>query len=199
MRNHFLVVASVVLGIASVSVAEQPIDIGKKIGQYASVSLNTDIRLLSDNQKKMIPLLIQAAQIMDECFWYEAYGSKTELLASIVDPSQRRFAKINYGPWDRLDNNQPFVSGVGKKPAGANYYPPDMTKREFETAKLTGKDGLYTFVRRQADGSLTVVPYREQFASEMKAASKLLRRAARLAEDAGLRRYLLLRRRIADR
>jgi len=141
----------------------------------------------------MIPLLIQAGKIMDECFWFEAFGDKQQLLTSIRDPDLRRFAEINYGPWDRLAGNAPFVTGVGAKPAGANYYPSDMTKNEFEAAELTGKTGLYTFIRRDDTGALKVVPYRDQFATQMRQAANLLQQAAELAEDAGLRRYLLLR------
>ncbi len=169
------------------------VDLQQMIDQYAVVELTTDLSVLSEKQKKMIPLLIEAGRIMDECFWYEAHGDKVQLLASIENRDQRRFAKINYGPWDRLDNNRPFIAAVGAKPAGANYYPTDMTKEEFEQAELTGKDDGYTFIRRDQQGELVVVPYREQFADQMTAAAKLLRRAARLAEDPGLRRYLLLR------
>lgn len=179
--------------VACSSTAQSPDELQQKIGQYAVVELTTDLSVLSAKQKQMIPLLIEAGKIMDECFWYESFGDKVRLLASIDDRQQRRFAKINYGPWDRLDNNRPFVDGVGEKPAGANYYPADMTKVEFERAALTGKDDGYTFVRRGQNGELVVVPYRDQFADEMAAAAKLLRRAARLAEDSGLRRYLLLR------
>ncbi len=193
MRIQSLVIASVVMAISGISAADRPVDLKKKIGQYAIVELSTDMSGLSESQRKMIPLLIRAGQIMDECFWYEAYGDKTKLLASISDRQQRRFAKINYGPWDRLNNNSPFIPSVSEKPAGANFYPPDMTKEEFERSTLTGKDSLYTFLRRDQSGSLKVVPYREQFASEMEAASKLLRQAARLAQDRGLRQYLFLR------
>jgi hypothetical protein len=179
--------------VACPCTAQSPNDLQQKIGQYAVVELTTDLSVLSAKQKEMIPLLIEAGKIMDECFWYEALGDKVQLLASIDDRQQRRFAKINYGPWDRLDNNRAFIDGVGGKPAGANYYPADMTKEEFERADLTGKDDGYTFIRRGQQGELVVVPYRDQFAGEMDAAAKLLRRAARLAEDPGLRRYLLLR------
>ncbi len=174
-------------------VAEDPTSVARRIGQYVSVDLTTDLDQLSEKQRKMIPLLIEAAKIMDECFWYEAYGDREHLLDSIGDASQRRFAEINYGPWDRLDGNSPFIDGVGPKPAGANFYPADMTKEEFEKADLSGKDGLYTFIRRNDDGTLKTVPYHQQFASQMKQASALLRQAAGLAEDAGLRHYLLLR------
>ncbi len=166
---------------------------GQRLAQYATVRLESDLAGLTAKQRAMIPLLIQAGAIMDACFWYEAYGDPHQLLATIDDPATRQFARINYGPWDRLDGNRPFVAGTGPKPGGANFYPPDMTKQEFEASRLKGKDGLYTFLRRSEDGSLKVVPYHEQFAVQVKQASGLLKRAADLAEDAGLRRYLLLR------
>lgn len=183
---------AILLAVHSFACAQEA-TIASQLGQYVPVNLTTDLDQLTDNEKKMIPLLIEAAKIMDGCFWYEAHGNRTELLDSIHDPSTRRFAEINYGPWDRLNGNSPFVDGVGAKPLGANFYPADMTKQEFEAAQLSGKDGLYTFIRRSADGSLKTVPYREQFASEMQAASKLLKQAAELASDVGLKRYLLLR------
>ncbi len=72
---------------------------------------------------------------MNELFWYEAYGDKDELLNSISDADTKKYVIINYGPWDRLNGNKPFVDGVGEKPKGANYYPADMTKEEFEAGR----------------------------------------------------------------
>lgn len=168
-------------------------EVAQRLNQYVPVELTTDLTQLSSKERQMIPLLIEAAKIMDDCFWYEAYGDRRPLLDSMQDPVQRRFAEINYGPWDRLDGNRPFVPGVDAKPAGANFYPADMTRQEFEQAALTGKADLYTFLRRDDNGTLRVVPYREQFDKEMKRASALLIKAADLAEDAGLSRYLKLR------
>jgi hypothetical protein len=173
--------------------ADEPVDASERLAQYVPFELTTDVSKLTEKERKMIPLLIVAAKIMNDCFWYEAYGDRHPLLDSIQDPAQRRFAEINYGPWDRLDGNRPFITGVGAKPLGANFYPPDMTKQEFEQAQLTGKEDLYTFLRRHRDGRLQVVPYRKQFADEMGRASELLKRAAVLAEDPGLSRYLELR------
>ncbi|QEG38281.1 dipeptidyl-peptidase 3 family protein [Roseimaritima ulvae] len=167
--------------------------IQQRLDQYAPVRLTTDLSQLSDREKQMLPLLIEAADIMDRCFWYEAYGDREQLLQSIDSPVARKFARINYGPWDRLDGNSPFIPGVGEKPAGANFYPTDMTKEEFNAVKLPGKDSQYTFLRRDAAGALTVVPYHRHFKAEVKQAATLLRKAAALADDVGLRRYLELR------
>ncbi|TWU56965.1 Peptidase family M49 [Rubripirellula tenax] len=179
--------------LAPCSNGQSSVDVKERLEQYVEVELTTDVQSLSEKQKKMIGLLIEAAKIMDGCFWYEAYGEPSSLLSEIKDADTKRFAVINYGPWDRLAGNEPFVDGVGAKPKGANFYPIDMTKDEFEKSELVGKDGLYTFLRRNEDGTLKSVPYRDQFADEMNAASKLLKDAAALADDAGLRHYLLLR------
>ena len=160
---------------------------------YTPVALEADLSHLSANQKRMVGLLIEAAQIMDGLFWVQAYGNRERLLESIEDPRLRRFAEINYGPWDRLDDNAPFLPGVGPKPAGANFYPADITKEEFAAADLPDKDGLYTFVARATNGELAVLPYSLNFMEELEQAAALLRQAAGLAEDAGFANYLRLR------
>ena len=171
----------------------EPSPMEQHLAKYVPVKLTTDLSVLTENQKKMIPILIDAGQIMHELFWYEAYGDKGYLMSNLNDPQLIEFVNINYGPWDRLDGNAPFVEGVGEKPDGANYYPKDMTKDEFEAADLAGKADLYTFVRRDADGQLITVPYHEQFKDEVNKVSDLLKQAAELAEDAGLKNYLTLR------
>jgi len=160
---------------------------------YAPVRLNADLAGLTDDERRMLALLIRAGQIMDGLFWQVAYGDKAELMDKLKDPAQRRIVEINYGPWDRLGGNEPLLPGFGAKPAGANFYPPDMTKQEFEAAALPDKASLYTILRRGSNGKLHVIPYREAFAAELKQAADLLRQAAKLAADRGLRRYLELR------
>ena len=161
--------------------------------KYTTFKLEADISALTPNQRQMVNLLITAADKMNELFWYEAYGDGTEFLDGISDPGLKQFARINYGPWDRLDGNKPFIKGVGEKPMGANYYPADMTKEEFEKAKLKGKDDLYTFIRRDDKGKLYTVPYHKQFEAQVKEVASLLAEARDLAQDKGLRKYLNLR------
>jgi len=164
-----------------------------KVNSYVSVKLSTDIAKLSDAEKKMIPLLIKATDIMNELFWAQAYGDKNELLAKITDEDTKAFVNINYGPWDRLDGNKSFVEGVGAKPKGAQYYPLDMSKAEFEEATLKDKNSLYTFLRRGKDGSLHTVAFNEMFKAQLTEAAGLLLEAERLAVDPGFKKYLILR------
>ena len=161
---------------------------------YASFALVSDLDGFSDGQRQMLVSLIEAAQVMDDLFWRQAYGDGyQEWLASIGVNEVRRFAELNYGPWDRLNDDVPFMEGVGAKPLGARFYPEDMTREEFEAADLPGKAGLYSFIRRNDEGALTVVPYHVAFASELGRAAVLLRRAADLAEDEGFANYLRMR------
>ena len=160
---------------------------------YAPFRLTADLSSLSPEERQMLGLFIDAAQIMDDLFWKQAYGDRARLLNGIGDPRTRQFAEINYGPWDRLEDNRPFAPGVGAKPEGAAFYPPDMSREEFERAQLPGKDSLYTFITRDARGALALLPYGFRFAAELRRAASLLNQAAAFATDAGLHNYLELR------
>jgi hypothetical protein len=161
---------------------------------YAEMPLHADLSQLSDRQRRMIVLLIDAAQIMDDLFWRQAYGDDYEAwLSGLGAGPVRKFAEQNYGPWDRLANEAPFVEGVGPKPLGANFYPADMSKEEFEAANLPGKTGLYSLVRRDEQGELVLVPYHVAYAEELHRAAELLSEAAGLAESPEFATYLRLR------
>ena len=160
---------------------------------YAPFRLTADLSSLSPEERRMLGLFIDAAQIMDGLFWRQAYGDRDQLLNGIEDLARDSSPIINYGPWDRLEDNRPFVPGVGAKPEGAAFYPPDMSREEFERAQLPGKDSLYTFVTRDPNGALALVPYDVGFAAELRQAATLLTQAAALAARPGLRNYLELR------
>ena len=168
-----------------------------KLARYTTVRLTADLSALTEREQKMIPILIDAARAMDRAFWQEAYGSPEKLLNSIHDADTRRYVEINYGPWDRLDGNAPFVEGVGPKPKGAGFYPADMDTAEFAAAaKAPGGELLrsqYTMVQRDTAGKLVAIRYRDAFAKQVGVAAEKLRAAARLADDPGLKRYLELR------
>lgn len=173
---------------------EQTITIEDRLAKYTTFRLEADLSHLSPNQQRLVSKLIEAAKIMDELFWYEAYGENwQEFLSGLPSDDYRKFGRINYGPYDRLAGNEPFVEGVSAKPAGANFYPQDMTKEEFEAADLDDKASLYTFIRRDEAGNLTTLPYYEIFADQVKKASALLLEAADLAESEAFARYLTLR------
>ena len=176
-----------------VTAEKEMTEMEKNLSKYVSFKLTADVSKLTENERQMLPLLIKAADKMNDLFWYESYGDKEALLKSISDDATKQYVKINYGPWDRLDGNTSFVEGIGAKPAGANFYPKDMTKEEFEAADIEDKSSIYNFVRRDENGKLYSIPYHKQFEAELKDVSDLLKKASELAEDEGLKKYLELR------
>ncbi len=169
------------------------INMQDKINQYAKVKLTTDINKLTPREKKVIIHLIKAVQYMDPAFWEQTYGHKEVLMSRIKDPLIKKYAEINYGPWDRLDNNKPFVEGVGPKPSGANFYPKDMSKAEFEKANLRDKTSQYTLIRRRPSGELYTIPYHIAYQQYLKPASDELLKAAGYADNKMFKQYLELR------
>ncbi len=165
----------------------------KLVNNYAEVELTADLSQLSDSTKQMIKKLIEVADIMEELFWKDAIGDKETFLNSIEDPDAKKYAMINYGPWDRLDGNKSFVETYGEKPAGANYYPQDITAEEFDAFADPNKMSWYTLIRRDEEGKLKCVWYHEEYATEIEQAAKLLEEAAALSQDEGFKKYLNLR------
>lgn len=165
----------------------------KLVNNYAEVELTADLSHLSVNQKEMIKKLIEVSDIMEELFWKDAIGDKATFLNSIKHADAKKYAMINYGPWDRLDGNKSFIAEYGEKPLGANYYPKDITAEEFEAFSDPNKMSWYTLIRRDETGKLKCVWYHEEYAEEITRAAKLLDEASELADDAGFKKYLKLR------
>lgn len=169
-------------------------DYENRLNIYFPVTLSANIEHLSDNQKQMLKVLIEASVIMDDLFWQQAFGDdKNTFLSRISNPGAKNFATINYGPWDRLNGDKVLFTGTEEKPLGAQFYPDDMTKEEFESSDFADKNGLYSMVRRDNDGKLTAIPYSSYFSTELKQAAQLLTKAATLAEDKSFAAYLTLR------
>jgi len=203
MKINYLLVLTAFVGLTSCStnsenkteVAKDSLQIyvAERLPIYAKVRLTTDIQKLTENEQKVLPLLIKAAEIMDELFWKQSYPQRDSLLATVQDEKTKEFILINYGPWDRLNDNKPFVKGIGPKPAGSGFYPADMTKEELESSNVADKKGLYSMIRRTDSGKLLSVPYSIYFRDDLVRAANLLREAAQLSGPGQLRRYLTFR------
>ncbi len=165
-------------------------EIKKKADEFVPFKLTTDLSVLTEKEKLMLPLLFEAADLMEDIYWEEAFGNRQELFIDGLDKYTEKFLKINYGPWERLNNNKPFIKGYGSKPAGANFYPADITKKEFQAWDDETKTSQYTLVKRGEGGRLKTVAYHVAFEKQVKQAAKLLQQAAGLAEDNGLKNYL---------
>jgi hypothetical protein len=195
MKQKILSIMLPVLAIIIASCGNQSneMELQKKVDEFVEVELTSDVTHLTNNQKEMLGYLFEAAELMDNIFWKQVYGNKEELLNSIQDPATREFAKINYGPWEMLNNFTPFIEGVGPISAGVNYYPIDMTNEEFEALQAEDKTSLYTVIRRNENGELYTIPFHEIYKEETDKAIELLKKAATLAEDEGFKKYLELR------
>ena len=195
--KHFAIVAAVALVTTACGnkKAEQPVQQEThQSDKYAEYTLTTDISHLSDNEKEMLSLLFEAADIMDGLFWRENYGDKEQLMEMIGDNADiKKLATIAYGPWDGLDGNKPFVEGIGPKPAGAQFYPADMTEEEWNALDDPNKNSQYTMIVRDEDGALKCVWYHDYFEQEIKRAASLLDDASELAGDEEFAEYLRLR------
>lgn len=169
-------------------------EIQKKVEEFVYVDLTAPelISNLTENEKKLIPIFVEIAEIVDNLFWKQTYGDKT-ILDTIQDPYMKDFVAINYGPWERLNNDAPFVPGYGTKPLTCQYYPTDITTEEYEAYQDPNKNSLYTVLRRNEDGSLKTVWYRDEYKTEIEQICLLLDQAIELAEDNGLKNYLIER------
>ncbi|VAX03845.1 Nudix hydrolase 3, partial [hydrothermal vent metagenome] len=112
---------------------------------------------------------------------------------SVSDEKALGFIQKNYGPWDRLNGDKPFLKNIPEKPLGANFYPADMTKQEFEAFDHKDKVDLYSVLRRDSSGQLTVIPYHILYKEELGRAADLLRQAAHYAGNMEFKNYLTLR------
>lgn len=167
--------------------------VADRLNIYAEFELTSDISHLTQEEKQILPILFEVADIMDELYWEQAIGHKDIFLSRIKDPQAKKFAQINYGPWDRLNNNKPFFKEIGPKPAGANFYPVDMSRDEFDNWENPDKKSLYTLIRRDENGHLKTVWYHEAYVSKLKQAARLLEKAATIAKNPELKKYLELR------
>ncbi len=198
MRKHFISIGSVIIAaVICVSCghkqqeepAQEPTAMQQKVEAFADYELTADLSQLTDNERQILSIFIDVAEIMDDLFWQQAFGDKS-LLDTITDEWTKQYANINYGVWDRLDDWKPFVTNWQERKPGAQFYPADMTKEEFEAFDDANKTSLYTMIVRNDEGKLQSVWYKDYFKTQLDKACALMQKAADLAEDEGLKTYL---------
>ncbi len=164
-----------------------------KVNEYAIVKLTANISQLTAKEKELLPILFEAAKIMDDLYWEQSYNNKEELLSKIYDNNTKQFFMINYGPWEHLNNNKSFIDGIGEKSDCGNFYPSDMKKEEFEKLQLPDKTSWYTIIKRNEKKELTVVPYSIFYKEKLEKASLLLKKASEISDNDSFKKYLALR------
>ena len=175
--------------------------------RFAPTPLNVDVSGLSAGDRKALVKLIQAARILNHLFMEQFWSNDLALDQKLQeDHSPLGRARLHYfwfnkGPWSEIDGYQAFLPGVpGRKLPGANFYPEDMSKEEFETWDKTlsasekeRAEGFFTVIRRGPDSKLSIVPYNEEYRADLAKAAALLREAAASTDNTTLKKFLTLR------
>jgi hypothetical protein len=174
-------------------------DVAQRMAQLPRTVIDYDHALLDDNERQVVAKLIEASKQIDEIYWRQVSEKNPALREQLAKQGGAAYDYFvaNKGPWDRLKGDEPFI-GTEKKPAGAAFYPSDMTKEEFETyvaAHPEKKDelqGLFTVVRRDG-ANLVAIPYGTYYKNFLDQAATHLREAANISNDGALKRFLVLR------
>ena len=201
-----VVVAVVTAALAACAVPQpepQPLpevapNLEERLARYAPTELRVDLESLSDEELEVLGHLSEAAAMMDEIFLRQA-GEGNAALRDLLDAADapealRTYYRINYGPWDRIDEMEPYL-GDEPHPAGAGYYPTDMTAEEFETwieqnpGDAEAFRSLFTVIRR-TDSGLEAIPYSVAYGEWLEPAAESLRQAAAATTNESLRRFL---------
>ena len=190
MKKTLLLVAlSLMVAVSCKETPESPFT--RKVSDYALVTFDApDLSGITDHGKEVLRLYRYAADVVDSIYWQQYFGDKQALLSGIEDPLQRTFAEINYGPWDR-SSGQSFVEGYDDRPAGAGFYPADMTVEEFNAWDNPDKNSPYTLIRRASDGSLEAVWYHDAYKAFIEKIDNYLKVAADVTIKPSVREYLL--------
>jgi hypothetical protein len=179
----------------------------KMNARCAPVKLKYDESSLSAGDRQALPKLLDAARLLNFVFMDQMWSGTRALYSKLqadktpLGQARARYFWLNKGPWSDLDGHTAFVPGVPeRKPPGANFYPADMTREEFEawakTLPPAGRqqaEGFFTVIRRDASRKLTFVPYSQAYAADLQKAAGLLREAAALTDNASLKKFLSLR------
>jgi hypothetical protein len=185
----------------------QPDSLSAKIKRFAPTEITADAGRLSPGDRKALDKIIEAARYMDALFLRQVWSGNVALekkLEQDANPAGRErlhYFRINMGPWDRLDNEEPFVPGVPRiKPLEGSFYPDGTTRDEFESwiKSLPGQDrekatGYFYVIRRGGDGKPKSVAYSEEYRQFLEPAAKLLNEAAALTTNATLKTFLTKR------
>ncbi len=176
-------------------------DLAERLAVYAPFEMEVPHDLLDERDEETLRELYLAAKVMDEIFLRQVWDGNVALRDKVLATGNEdliTFFELNFGPWDRIGDNAPFI-GQSEKPLGANFYPTDMTKEEFEAWIAEHPEDKETFeseftvIRRTEEGGLKAVPYSVEYGALLDEAAAHLERAADLSKNESLSNYLNLR------
>jgi hypothetical protein len=217
MRIRILTIAlllTAVTALGQANAASQPPtrvpgleDLKTMAARFAPTEYRVDTSHLSAGDRKALAKLVEASRVIDDIFMTQYWSgdhaeyAKLKKDATALGKARAEYFWINKSPWSALDSNKAFVPDVPpEKLPGANFYPEDMTKEEFEAwVKTLPEDqqkaatGFFTVIRRTPDNKLTIVPFNDAYKADLQKAAKLLSEAAALSDNATLKDFLTKR------
>ena len=202
-----MVMKAIVILLAAAAAMPDLNQLKEMSARFAPVRLKYNEAALSPGDRKALAKLVDAAKVLNFLFMDQLWSGDRALYQKLqqddspLGKERLHYFWLNKGPWSDLDGHRAFLPGVPeRKPLGANFYPPDMSKDEFETwvHKLPAPqreqaEGFFTVIRRNAQRQLTIVPYSKEYAADLQKAAGLLREAAGLTDNVSLKKYLTLR------
>jgi len=201
-----LIICSIIFSFQS-NAQQKPLTLKEKIKRFSPTEIKADVSKLSAGDKKALAKLIEAAKIMDSLYLRQVWSGNTDLLHKLRADKSRgsnerlRYFFINMSPWSGIDHQEPFIEAIpNPRPPGANYYPEDMKKEEFEKwlamlpdAEKSKATGFFYTIHAEEDGMFKNVPYNEEYKDLLAPAAKLLKEAAELTSNATLKNFLTKR------
>ena len=182
-------------------------ELKRMAARFAPTEMKVETSALSAGDKQALVKLIEAAKVVNHLFMEQLWSGNLALYQKLqqdktpLGQARLHYFWINKSPWSEIDQHKAFIPGVPEhKPAGANFYPEDMTREEFESWVKTlppeQKEqaiGFFTVIRRNAAKKLTIVPYSQEYKADLDRAGQLLKEAAALTDNASLKKFLTTR------
>ena len=179
-----------ILALVAISCTQERVDVDRLVENYAQVTIPApDLTGITDNGKEVLKLYRMAADEVDNIYWQQYFGDRDAFLGSLKNSSEKLYAEINYGPWDRIDGKA-FLPGYGEKPAGDRFYPEDLSAEEYAAWDNPDKLSPYTLVVRDGD-ALKTIWYHDAYAQSIAKIEGYLGRAADVTIKESVRHYLL--------
>ena len=188
---------------APADAAADDYDLRAQYAKLATIELTPDTSFLTEEEREVVNLLIEASGYMDEIYLRQR-GVQLPQLRETISRSRRADRDLlvamfdrNFGPWDEVAELRPFW-GTQPMPEGAGFYPADLTREEFDAYLAANPDqrealtNPYTVVERRGDG-FVAVPYSQAYREWLVPAARLLEQAAERTSNPSLKRFLSLR------
>lgn len=204
MRRFVLLIP--MLALTAETIPDLP-RLNQMTARFAPSELRADVSSLSPGDRQAVVRLVEASRVLDDIFLNQLWSGNQELLSKLrrdttpLGAARQHYFMINKGPWSDLDGHTAFMTEVpARKPLGANFYPPDMTREQFESwakalpaEQRQAAEGFFTVIRRDTNGGLKAVPYSVEYRRDLAKAARFLEEAGGLTGNATLKKFLIER------